>query len=103
MIVTQAAKDKLGGLCHRLGKSVVGLRFEGYVGTCRGSSPVLKPVRKPHERDVRTVVEGVTFFVPPDQSVVFEHATLDVDDALLGRGLTLTWPHVDGCRCQCSS
>jgi Fe-S cluster assembly iron-binding protein IscA len=101
MQVTEAAATRLRGLLDRLGEPVRGLRFEGYVGTCRGSTPVLRPAAAADENDASVTVAGITFFVPAEHLGVFEVATMDDDRSAMGLGINLTWPHgAKGCRCQ---
>ncbi len=100
MNISPAAIAKLKKLLDRLPSATGGLRFEGYIGTCHGSSPILKPVATPDAGDVERVEDGIRFFVPADKVDLFAAATLDVDRSFMGRGLFLTWPHGQGCDCS---
>lgn len=101
MDITSDAARRLRVLQDRLGSTRGGLRFEGYIGTCKGSSPVLKPASAPESGQDEVVVKGIRFFVPPDQRAVFAAARLDFESGLMGRGLHMTWAHRDGCACDC--
>lgn len=101
MHVSPDAAARLRDLLDRLPDTTGGLRFEGYIGTCHGSSPVLKPVSAPDDDDQVVVVDGVRFFVPETNREVFDTASLTCDRSFMGRGLHLTWPHREGCDCQC--
>jgi Fe-S cluster assembly iron-binding protein IscA len=101
MVISESAASRLQELRDRLGSPGCGLRFEGHLGTCHGSSPILKPAQgaRPGEREV--TVDGIKFFVPAEHDEVFERAQLDMDGSFMGRGLYLTWPHREGCDCEC--
>ncbi len=101
MTITPQAEARLTHLLKSADAHVRGLRFEGYIGTCRASAPILRPVPGPvAEDDAVEIVGGVTLYVPAEHADVAADATLDYESALLGRGLFLTWPHRAGCRCQ---
>lgn len=99
MRITDAAREHLRILSRRVGQESVCFRFDGVVGTCRASVPLLKPAASPAEGEFEIVVDDVRIFVPEDQREMMESATLDYDASpLFGRGLNLTWPHgVRGC------
>ena len=99
MRITDSARERLCSLSQRVGQDGVCFRFEGVVGTCRASVPLLKPATSPAPGEVELVVGDVRIFVPEDQREMMESATLDYDSSpLFGRGLNLTWPHgVRGC------
>lgn len=105
MTVSPEAAAKLQVLVSRLGTRTGGLRFEGYVGSCRGSAPIFKPVAVPVAvpvaGDRELEVAGIRFYIPPREFALFEAAHLDLDDSFMGRGLSLTWPHLSGCTCNC--
>ena len=101
VVISPAATERLNKLLAKFPGSVTGLRFEGHVGTCRGSAPIFKPVERPSEGDQAVTVDGLTFFVPADKVAVFNAATLDVDRSFMGKGLFLKWPHMDACDCEC--
>lgn len=101
MVISPAAAKRLTQLLAKCPGRVSGLRFEGHVGTCRGSSPIFKPVETPESDDQCCVIKGVAFYVPPDKKAVFDAATLDVDRSFMGKGLFLKWPHMEDCECQC--
>lgn len=101
MNVTPQAQARLAHLLKSAGAAVRGLRFEGHIGTCRASAPMLRPVPGPrHDDDAVELVGDVTLYIPAEHATVAADATLDYEPALLGRGLFLTWPHRPGCRCQ---
>ncbi len=100
MEITPEAAAALRKLVGRLEQPNAGLRFAGSLGTCRGSAPILQPAPAPLANETEVVVAGIRFFVPDSQRQRFALAKLDRDGSLLGKGLTLTWPHQDGCACQ---
>jgi Fe-S cluster assembly iron-binding protein IscA len=99
MTITESAQDHLRKLASRAGKDVVGFRFEGVVGSCRASVPLLKPARELRDGETEVEVDDLRIFVPDENREMMEAATLDYDSSpLFGRGLNLTWPHgVSGC------
>jgi Fe-S cluster assembly iron-binding protein IscA len=99
MIITESARDYLRKLARRAGEDVVGFRFEGVVGSCRASVPLLKPATGCREDEMELAVDDLRIFVPDENREMMEAATLDYDSSpLFGRGLNLTWPHgVSGC------
>jgi Fe-S cluster assembly iron-binding protein IscA len=102
MTVTDKAQKRLRKLLKRSGARANGFRIESYVGTCRGSSPVIKPVEKAAEMDLVIEIDDRLFVaVAEDCRQTLENAELDFQGGFLGRGLTLTWPHSDGCQCHC--
>ncbi|MDT8391515.1 MAG: hypothetical protein RRC34_13515 [Lentisphaeria bacterium] len=101
MVISPAALRRLTKLLATFPDSVSGLRFEGHVGTCRGSAPIFKPLEAPLKGDQTITVDGFKFFVPKEKMTVFMTASLDVDRAFMGKGFFLTWPHMSGCDCDC--
>lgn len=101
MTITPSAQEKLLRMRKQVGGEAVALRIEGIVGTCRGSTPILKPVTEPAPGDTPVEVPGIKLLLASDYAELLADATLDYDGSLMGRGLTLTWPHRDGCQCQC--
>lgn len=99
MHITQAAQQKLQKLRHDLGNPAY-LRIEGYLGSCRGSKPVLTPASEPAETDTVIETDGLVFCLIEEYAELLLSATMDCDDSFLGKGLTLTWPHQDNCPCH---
>ncbi len=97
MRITAKAKTKLAAL---LPGDCCGFRFEGVVGSCRGSTPILKPIRTPEPGSVLVECEGLVFYCFPEQADCLQDGTLDYDPSMFGRGLNLTWPHRESCQCQ---
>jgi Fe-S cluster assembly iron-binding protein IscA len=99
MIITESAREHLRKLADRAGEGVVGFRFEGVVGSCRASVPLLKPAKARGADETEVAVGDLKIFVPDENSEMMAAATLDYDSSpLFGRGLNLTWPHgVRGC------
>lgn len=77
-----------------------GFAIEGFVGTCRGSTPVMKPAETAAAGQITLSCEGLTFFVNPELAADFSECFLDYDGSFLGKGLTATWPHRPGCNCH---
>lgn len=96
MKISEAAKKKLAEL---LPKGVTGFSVTGFVGTCRGSTPVLQPAQKALSGQV-TLTQGITFFVNPELADDFRDCQIDYDGSFFGKGLTVTWPHREGCACH---
>lgn len=97
MTITETASKRLAKL---LPKTARGFRIEGWVGTCRGSTPVLKPASEPREDEVELTQDSIVFFAKRTQADILQTATLDYESGFLGRGLRMTWPHNDKCACQ---
>ena len=99
MTITEPAREYLRKLANRLDGAFAGFRFEGVVGSCRASVPLLKPASGCGEGEVEFRFGDVALFVPEAHRQMMEAATLDYDSSpLFGRGLNLTWPHgVHGC------
>jgi len=97
MKFSETAKTKLAGL---LPDGAAGFSVTGFVGTCRGSTPVLNPAQKALAGQVTLECEGITFFVNPEIAVDFRDCAIDYDRSFLGKGLTVTWPHRAGCACH---
>ncbi len=99
MTITEAARERLRSLARRAGQDGVCFRFEGVVGTCRASAPLLKPAMAADDGETVVEIDDIRIFVPEEQREMMESATLDYDSSpLFGRGLNLTWPHgVRGC------
>jgi iron-sulfur cluster assembly protein len=100
MTVTDNAAERLRELLEKAGKAAGGLRIEGFIGTCRGSTPILKPVDQPQGGDKVFETGGVRLFIAPDCVDQLAASTIDYDPSLFGKGLNMTWPHRDGCACQ---
>lgn len=99
MTLTDAAHERLQEL---LPEDARGFRVEGWVGTCRGSTPVLKPAQETRADEVEFSEKNIVFFAKRDQADILQSAALDYEPGLFGRGLRMTWPHQDGCACQAS-
>lgn len=97
MELTDKARQRLIRL---LPKGRRGFRFEGYVGTCRGSAPIIKPADAPGEDEQLYEVEGISFFTNAENLELLVDSHLDYDPTFFGRGLTMTWPHREGCACD---
>ena len=99
MTITESARERLRSLARRAGLDCVSFRFEGVVGSCRASVPLLKPAAAAGPDEVEVAAGDVRIFVPAEQQEMMASATLDYDSSpLFGRGLNLTWPHgVSGC------
>lgn len=96
MTISPTAHAKLTALLKKSGSDMIGYRFDGCVGNCRGSVPLLKPVTSQPDEYLAVAVNDIVFFIPGEYHDVFANATLDVDTRLFGRGLSLSWPHRDG-------
>jgi Fe-S cluster assembly iron-binding protein IscA len=99
MVVTPAAKTKLLRLAGGT-PPAGGLRLEGYLGTCRGSAPSLRPTDTPKHGDEVVDLNGLRLFIPRRFAHLMAGATLDWDPSFMGRGLNLTWPHHERCPCS---
>jgi Fe-S cluster assembly iron-binding protein IscA len=97
MTLTDTAKQKLVDL---LPGGAAGFSVTGFVGTCRGSTPVLNPAQKAGNGQVTLECEGITFFVNPEIAADFRDCAIDYDRSFLGKGLTVIWPHRAGCACH---
>jgi Fe-S cluster assembly iron-binding protein IscA len=97
MKLTSAAQKRLKEL---LPPEAAGFSVTGYVGTCRGSTPVLHPADKAEEGQEIVEGGGITFFVNADLAEVFRDCEMDYDSSLFGKGLSASWPHRKGCACN---
>jgi Fe-S cluster assembly iron-binding protein IscA len=97
MKLTTAAKNRLK---HLLPREADGFSVTGYMGTCRGSTPILKPADGPVDGQETMLADGIRFFVNPDIAEEFRDCEMDHDPSLFGKGLTATWPHRSGCACN---
>jgi len=97
MNLSEASKKKLSDL---LPKGVAGFSVTGFVGTCRGSTPVIQPARQAQAGQETIDCEGITFFVNPEIAEDLRDCSIDYDRSFLGKGLTVTWPHRAGCACH---
>lgn len=97
MKLTDAAKKRLTEL---LPEESIGFSVEGFVGTCRGSTPELKPAKQATAGQQTLQQDGLTFFVNPEIADAFRDCSLDYDGSFFGKGLTAVWPHREGCACH---
>ena len=97
MNISEPAKKRL---THLLPENAAGFSVTGFLGTCRGSTPVLNPVQEAHAGQETLQCAGLTFFVNPDIATDFLGCLIDYDGSFLGKGLTVTWPHREGCDCH---
>ena len=97
MTLSDAARKRLMKL---LPEGSLGFEVQGYLGTCRGSTPVLRPVAQPPLNTERITADNLVFFVKPDLADLVRGCTLDYDPSFLGKGLTMIWEHHDGCACH---
>ena len=100
MVITEKAEEKLTRMLQAAAPGAPGFRLEDIVGTCHGSTPVLKPVTQPAAADTRVHGNRITLFLPPAYADAMDQGTLDYDASFMGRGLTLTWPHTAQCPCN---
>jgi len=97
MNLSETAEKRLSKLLPR---EAAGFSVEGFIGTCRGSTPVLKPAQKAHSDQETLQIQGLTFYLNPETADRFRSCSLDYDRSFLGKGLTATWPQCDECACQ---
>jgi Fe-S cluster assembly iron-binding protein IscA len=83
-----------------LPQGTAGFSVTGYLGTCRGSTPIMKPADNPADGQETLTAGGITFFVNAEIANEFSDSTLDYDPSLFGKGLTASWPHRAGCACK---
>ena len=100
MHITPEAAARLRKLLKAAPAGSVGFRVRDLTGTCRGATPLLAPATGPAPGEACESARGVALFIPPPYAAISADAVLDYDGALFGRGLTLSWPHQDGCPCQ---
>ncbi|MFC1467264.1 hypothetical protein ACFLQY_01025 [Verrucomicrobiota bacterium] len=97
MTLSDAARERLTGL---LPAGSVGFEVQGYLGTCSGSTPVLRPVGQTPSGEEIIQAGGLLFFVKPDMADLIRDCTFDYDPSFFGKGLTMTWTHRNGCACH---
>jgi Fe-S cluster assembly iron-binding protein IscA len=96
MTISPSACSRLQAMLEKSGRQMIGYRFDGVVGNCRGSIPLLRPVAAAPPSHAKFEAAGMSFFVARDYEELFADATLDYDGRLFGRGLSLSWPHREG-------
>jgi Fe-S cluster assembly iron-binding protein IscA len=97
MNISATAKKRITEL---LPAGSAGFSVTGFVGTCRGSTPVLHPAKETQPGQKTILCEGLTFFVNPELADDFRECLIDYDGSFLGKGLTVIWPHREGCACH---
>ncbi len=97
MNVSEKAEQRLLKL---LPENSGGFFVEGFVGTCRGSTPVISPASEAKDGQKTIRCGHLVFFVNPDIAGDFSECSLDYDPSFFGKGLTATWPHRAGCACH---
>ena len=65
MQLTPGARKRLRRLLDAVGPVARGFRVRGILGTCAGSTPLLKPAAGPNAKEVEIEADGICFFVPP--------------------------------------
>ncbi len=96
MVITEAAKNRLIRL---LPAGCKGFRYEGHIGTCRGSTPILKPVQEIATDEEIVEASGISFFTKKEHFERLCSCAIDYDPSFFGKGLNMTW-HRDGCVCS---
>jgi Fe-S cluster assembly iron-binding protein IscA len=97
MNLTEKAEQRLKKL---LPKEAVGFSVTGFVGTCRGSTPVIQPAQEAQPGQETLAQSGLTFFLNPEIAERFGTCSLDYDRSFLGKGLTATWAQCEECACH---
>lgn len=97
MNISETAKTRLTDL---LPENAAGFSVTGFLGTCRGSTPVLSPALAAQAGQKCLQYKDLTFFVNPELADDFRDCQIDYDGSFLGKGLTVTWPHREGCACH---
>lgn len=97
MVVSDTALQRLSVLRRRAGSQCVGFRFDGAIGSCRFSKPILKPVAAPVAGAREFRAGDIVIFAADEQAGILDTATLDYEATpLFGRGLVVSWPHREG-------
>ena len=97
MNLSETAEKRLAKL---LPQDAAGFSIEGFVGTCRGSTPILKPVEKARSDQEILEQNGLTFYLNPEIAERFRTCSLDYDRSFFGKGLTATWTQCEECACH---
>lgn len=97
MKLTPASENRLRELLPAEAK---GFSVTGYMGTCRGSTPMLSPANEPKPNQETIECAGLVFYVNEEIAELFRDCEMDYDPSLFGKGLTAVWPHRDGCACN---
>lgn len=100
MKISQRAEKKLSEMLSRLGGDTTGFLISGFMGTCRGSTPILEPVQGGNTGDVLVQQEPLQLYVSAEYVDFLATANLDYDPSFMGRGLFMTWEHQRGCPCS---
>jgi len=100
MQISATARQRLLHLRRQAGAACIGFRCRGFIGTCRGSTPILEPIEQASP-DEQCQNEGdFILLFPAEHQATAALANLDYEGGLLGRGLYVTWPHHDNCHCH---
>lgn len=97
MKLSETAEKRLKKL---LTKGTSGFSVTGFVGTCRGSTPCIKPATQANGCQKTVVHGGITFFVNQEIAEKFSACHLDYDRSFFGKGLTASWPQCKECNCH---
>ena len=97
MNLSETAERRLKQL---LPQDANGFSVADFVGTCRGSTPVIKPAQAADTDQETFEINGLTFYLTPSIADRFRTCDLDYDRAFLGKGLTASWPECDECACH---
>ncbi|MDK2857535.1 MAG: hypothetical protein PWQ89_654 [Verrucomicrobiota bacterium] len=97
MNLSEAAEKRLTEL---LPEGAKGFSVTGFVGTCRGSTPILSPANQAQAGQETIHSDSLTFFVNPEITADFSECSMDYDGSFLGKGLTAVWSHRPGCSCH---
>jgi len=97
MNISETAEKRLKAL---LPPEAVGYSATDFVGTCRGSTPVIQPVQAAQPDQETLTQNGLTFFVNRKIVEKFSTCDLDYDRSFLGKGLNASWPQCNECNCH---
>lgn len=97
MNLSVKAKKRLEQL---LPDGATGFSVEGFVGTCRGSTPCIQPAERAQPGQELFEESGLTFYLNPEIAERFRTCDLDYDPSFLGKGLTATWAQCEECACH---
>ncbi len=83
-----------------LPRKAVGFSVGGFIGTCRGSTPILKPAQQAHGDQETFEHSGLIFYLTPNIAERFRTCSLDYDRSFFGKGLTASWAQCEECACH---
>jgi len=107
--ISDAAVEKIKGICEKENKPGHGLRVQAEGGGCGGPQVRLALDEKADEKDVVIEMNGIKIFIDPQTAEFVNNSSLDYIDSPMGGGFKLNNPNAPekkeggGGGCGCGS